>query len=479
LLTRLEMHMVPSTIVLVKEFPRLASGKVDRKACEELLTDQRVVKESQMSAEPKQGYESKIIQIWKANLGTTILDANQTYFEAGGDSISAIRLVSAIRQEYPDSSFTVKDVFDYPTIEGVAKRLGIDESLVGEEQPHLMLSECKVQANVPLSRDQMRLREVWERVLQTKVSEPSANFFEVGGDSLLAIKLVNSIRQEYAVDFISVRNVINNPTLASMSDLLAKSASEENQSTIEVSTARDILRDEGRSDRAREDDGCLVHARRSHTSSAVVCLPGLGWMGGEFSEFIESSSSINVYIARNPKSSASLCDTVAELVRAVMGLDMSRVVLLGHSMGGVVAGMVAERATDEYGVDLKVCMLDTHEPMLWSIEDEERHSAMMVASPIVGDASSWGEGQIKALKDRFVRNVEMMRKWVRRGELATSLTDFVMVEAAESSHSARRFRGSSAEQTFVIPAADHFTMLRWPHVQLVVEVVRCMIDEEE
>ncbi|MNN93167.1 Dimodular nonribosomal peptide synthase [compost metagenome] len=45
------------------------------------------------------------------------------------------------------------------------------------------------------------------------------NFFEIGGDSLLAVQLLTMIRSRFHLD-LSLRNILNAPTVAGISSIL-------------------------------------------------------------------------------------------------------------------------------------------------------------------------------------------------------------------------------------------------------------------
>src|SRR5262249_61625566 len=75
---------------------------------------------------------------------------NDSFFDLGGDSISAMRLIAAINTGL-DAGLSVRDVFEAPTVSQLAPRIGGDAArfprLVAGERP----------AVVPLSFAQNRL----------------------------------------------------------------------------------------------------------------------------------------------------------------------------------------------------------------------------------------------------------------------------------------------------------------------------------
>lgn len=62
-----------------------------------------------------------------------------------------------------------------------------------------------------------KMVEIWSEILGIEEIEPDDNFFEMGGHSLLAIKIANRIRDRYSVE-IPLKNLFQNPSLRGMSE---------------------------------------------------------------------------------------------------------------------------------------------------------------------------------------------------------------------------------------------------------------------
>ncbi|KAK3903580.1 hypothetical protein C8A05DRAFT_14464 [Staphylotrichum tortipilum] len=86
--------MIPGDIVTVESFPRLASGKVDRK---QLVADYKARIEARIQPVPyNDELEERLCELASANLGIAI-HPTQDLSRTGLDSLSAIRLASALR----------------------------------------------------------------------------------------------------------------------------------------------------------------------------------------------------------------------------------------------------------------------------------------------------------------------------------------------------------------------------------------------
>ena len=67
------------------------------------------------------------------------------------------------------------------------------------------------------------LSEIWSALLGVDVADVSSstNFFELGGDSLTAVRLVGSISSELGIQ-MHVRDVFDHPTLDEYVDIVAR-----------------------------------------------------------------------------------------------------------------------------------------------------------------------------------------------------------------------------------------------------------------
>ncbi|UIJ38378.1 amino acid adenylation domain-containing protein [Desulfobaculum bizertense] len=92
---KLPAYMVPSEFIFMDKFPLTPSGKVNRKA----LPKPVHTASKSASAAPLSAEEAKLLAIWRRVLGIKDLLPTDDFFEAGGDSLLATRLVAAVRKE--------------------------------------------------------------------------------------------------------------------------------------------------------------------------------------------------------------------------------------------------------------------------------------------------------------------------------------------------------------------------------------------
>ncbi len=141
---RLPEYMVPTHIVVLDEFPLTSSGKVDRKALPE-----PEYQDADRYRAPASAVEEILASIYAQVLGLERVGVDDSFFDLGGDSLSAMRLIAAVNTGL-DADLSVRAVFEAPTVAQLAPRIGKGgglEPLMPVERP----------AVVPLSFAQQRL----------------------------------------------------------------------------------------------------------------------------------------------------------------------------------------------------------------------------------------------------------------------------------------------------------------------------------
>lgn len=109
-------YMVPARIVTLPSIPRLPSGKPDRAA----LATQPA---AEASAPPGQDMAGHVARLWADSLPAAVDDPVIGFFEAGGDSLGAMRLIGRIRAEL-GIRVPIRAFFARPTLAGLSALAG-------------------------------------------------------------------------------------------------------------------------------------------------------------------------------------------------------------------------------------------------------------------------------------------------------------------------------------------------------------------
>lgn len=117
LLDTLPDYMVPAVFIRVEDFPRTASGKIDRRALPNpdrqrpaLLSDYRA---------PESDLEKQLVELWEGLLEVSPVGVDDNFFELGGNSLLALQFVDALETRCGWRISPV-DLFSRPTIAGLA-----------------------------------------------------------------------------------------------------------------------------------------------------------------------------------------------------------------------------------------------------------------------------------------------------------------------------------------------------------------------
>lgn len=92
----LPAYMMPSHVVVLREFPMTGNGKVDRKALAQIKLEKRRSVQADESAEVTE-QEEQLLHIWRQYLSNDCLQVNDDFFEHGGNSILLLRMMKPMK----------------------------------------------------------------------------------------------------------------------------------------------------------------------------------------------------------------------------------------------------------------------------------------------------------------------------------------------------------------------------------------------
>jgi amino acid adenylation domain-containing protein len=112
----LPAHMVPQHFIQLEAIPLNFSGKVDEK---KLPPPEGLAQRTKVCVEPRNDIEARLARLYQEILGVDRVSVTDDFFEIGGHSLRATRLVSLVNQEF-GIRLKLQDIFFSPTIEGIS-----------------------------------------------------------------------------------------------------------------------------------------------------------------------------------------------------------------------------------------------------------------------------------------------------------------------------------------------------------------------
>jgi len=124
LLAQLPDYMVPTAFVRMTAWPLTSNNKIDRKALP--APDNEALGRAGEYVEPRTPIEEVLVDIWRELLGLERIGVRDNFFEIGGHSLLAMRMISAVRDAL-GIGVPLRAFFESPTIEHLGRVLIPDD----------------------------------------------------------------------------------------------------------------------------------------------------------------------------------------------------------------------------------------------------------------------------------------------------------------------------------------------------------------
>jgi iturin family lipopeptide synthetase A len=138
---RLPEYMVPAAFVFLEAIPLAPHGKIDRRALP--APDATRPDLESCFVPPRTPVEEQIVGLWRQVLNVEQIGMNDNFFDLGGDSLLAVRLIARLRDAF-HIELPTRTLFEHPTVAALAEEMaqGLAED-VDDETIAQMLAELE------------------------------------------------------------------------------------------------------------------------------------------------------------------------------------------------------------------------------------------------------------------------------------------------------------------------------------------------
>jgi len=123
---KLPLYMVPASFILLDSMPLTLNGKLDRRALPDL--DHSRPDLNCCFVPPRSDLESDLAKIWGQVLGLDQVGIHDNFFDLGGHSLAATRIVTRVIEQF-NLELPLQVLFNSPTIEKMAAVIGEPQSV--------------------------------------------------------------------------------------------------------------------------------------------------------------------------------------------------------------------------------------------------------------------------------------------------------------------------------------------------------------
>ncbi len=112
-------YMVPEKIIQIEHIPLSGNGKVRK---DMLPSPWLETKKKTLMNPPKTVLEKRLAALFEAMLATSAVGLDDNFFDLGGDSLLATKMVAKIRTEF-NVVLSIRTIFETPTVSGLARNI--------------------------------------------------------------------------------------------------------------------------------------------------------------------------------------------------------------------------------------------------------------------------------------------------------------------------------------------------------------------
>jgi amino acid adenylation domain-containing protein len=143
LTAKLPQYLIPSAFVSMPQFPLTFNGKIDRKALPDPESPNISANAAGVSEGPRDEIEYRLVTIWEDVLRVKPVGLRDNFFDLGGHSLSAARLLVRVEQSL-GKEIPLADLLDAPTVEEQARLIR------GHAEPQAPRASSNGSTEIPL-----------------------------------------------------------------------------------------------------------------------------------------------------------------------------------------------------------------------------------------------------------------------------------------------------------------------------------------
>ena len=165
---KLPEYMIPSYFISLERLPLTPSGKLDRKALPEpgiSSIDIGVKYEA-----PRNHTETKLAEIWQEILGVKQVGIHDEFFVLGGDSLKALKTITAAVQQ--NIQISINDIFRHQTIAKIIEN-------IEHSQEKLLSLPVANNGETPTDPPIIRVKDIWSSDTDYQVDNPEVKELKI------------------------------------------------------------------------------------------------------------------------------------------------------------------------------------------------------------------------------------------------------------------------------------------------------------
>jgi amino acid adenylation domain-containing protein len=347
--------------------------------------------------------------------------------------------------------------------------------------PEALMCKGAVNQTTPRDITELGLYDIWKEILLHPAFGIRDNFFNIGGASISAIKMLHLVRQKFGVT-LPLRSIIANPTIEDLAAVLRKGNSSHTSGHSDED-ARITFR--------RGTDTGTNSGTNSGTAAAnVVCVHPAGGTAFCYLSLAKVlDAAVGVYGVQSPglnpgEALSPTVETMAEhYLELIDDIKGAPLILTGLSFGGLVAHEMGRRLAAAGKTDVSVVLLDTQ----GTHDTAERRRIDTVDMAEFRDKLVRFNGTYPGIEDaqieRYFNVYNHNRLTVRDYEVPVSGARTAFVQARSDVprvylHEARAYWKSRTTGAFRarLVRGDHWDMLETTELETVRNVIAAELD---